>query len=44
MKGNVFIPESSVPGLEVVVTGNPAGMNTYGDRLHLSKRIAVLNS
>ena len=30
--------ESSVPGLEVVVTGNPAGMNTYGDRLHLWKR------
>ena len=23
---------------------NPAGMNSYGDRLHFSKRIAVLNS
>ena len=23
---------------------NPAGMNSYGDRLYFSKRIAVLNS
>ena len=44
MSGAAKIFASSVPGLEVVMTGNPAGMNTYGNRLHLSKRIAVLNS
>ena len=40
------VSESSVPGMEGIVRGggNPAGMNSYGDRLHLSKRIAVLNS
>ena len=36
--------ESSVPGVEVVVRGNPAGMNSCGDRLHSSKRAVVLGS
>ena len=35
----------SLPSLvEGCREGNPAGMNSYGDRLHFSKRIAVLNS
>ena len=38
------LTESSVPGWRVSWRGNPAGMNSYGDRLHFSKRIAVLNS
>ena len=36
--------ESSVPVGSWLWRGNPAGMNSYGDRLHFSKRIAVLNS
>ena len=36
--------ESSVPVESWLWRGNPAGMNSYGDRLHFSKRIAVLNS
>ena len=35
----------SLPSLvEGCREGNPVGMNSYGDRLHFSKRIAVLNS
>ena len=36
--------ESSVPVGSWLWRVNPAGMNSYGDRLHFSKRIAVLNS
>ena len=38
------LSESSVPVDRLSWRGNPAGMNSYGDRLHFSKRIAVLNS
>ena len=38
------LTESSVPVGSWLWRGNPAGMNSYGDRLHFSKRIAVLNS
>ena len=38
------LSESSVPLDRLAWRGNPAGMNSYGDRLHSSKRIAVLNS
>ena len=38
------LSESSVPLDRLSWRGNPAGMNSYGDRLHFSKRIAVLNS
>ena len=38
------LAESSVPVGSWLWRGNPAGMNCGGDRLHFSKRIAVLNS
>ena len=36
--------ESSVPGLQVVARGNPAGMNCCGDRLHSLECATVLSS
>ena len=32
--------ESSVPGMKVVVRGNPAGMNSCGDRSHSLEYVA----